>query len=379
MDNNYIHILNCVNDLANGGIEAFCLNINKNIDTNKFKIDYFLTLGNDEYHKDSIKELGGNIFNINSIKIHKYFINKFKIFFSTINILKKNGPYNAVHIHNCKGMSSILLASWICRVPIRITHSHNAFYPKSKSFKLQIKIKIADIIRKIYINIFSTNKLGCSQEACKSMYGKKCFKDNRTEVIFNGIDLGKFNIENYDKEELIKKYKVTKENINFINIGRYSEQKNQLFLIDIFYEISKKRNNVNLTLIGHGEMESKIKEYITKLNLQDKITLMPHDISIPEVLSTMDYFILPSIYEGLGIVLIEAQAMGLHCFASNYVPQEAQVGLCNYINLEEGVDKWCEDIDKYIENKNKRTIDKDKLFKYDIKTIVKRMEEIYIK
>lgn len=71
--------------------------------------------------------------------------------------------------------------------------------------------------------------------------------------------------------------------------------------------------------------------------------------------------------------------MGLHCFASNYVPEEAQVGLCNYINLEDGVNKWCENIDKYIENKNKRYIDKDKLFKYDIKAIVKRMEEIYIK
>ena len=379
MENNNMHILNCVNDLANGGIEAFCLNINKNIDTNKFKIDYFLTLGKNEYHKDSIKELGGNIFNINNIKLRKHFMNKLKIFFSTINILKNNGPYNAVHIHNCKGMSSILLASWICRVPIRITHSHNAFYPKSKSFKLQTKIKIADIIRKIYINIFSTNKLGCSQEACKSMYGNKCFKDKRTEIIFNGIDLEKFNIKNYDKEELIKKYKVTKENINFINIGRYSEEKNQLFFIDIFYELSKKRNNVNLTIIGHGEMKAKIKEYITKLNLQDKIRLMPHDSCIPEVLSTMDYFILPSIHEGLGIVLIEAQAMGLHCFASNYVPEEAQVGLCNYINLEDGVNKWCENIDKYIENKNKRYIDKDKLFKYDIKAIVKRMEEIYIK
>ena len=96
-----MHILNCVNDLANGGIEAFCLNINKNIDANKFKIDYFLTLGKNEYHKDSIKELGGNIFNINNIKLRKHFMNKLKIFFSTINILKNNGPYNAVHIHNC--------------------------------------------------------------------------------------------------------------------------------------------------------------------------------------------------------------------------------------------------------------------------------------
>ena len=378
MKNNDIRVLNFLNDLANGGIESFCLNINENVDINKFKIDYFLTLGFDEYNKDRVEKLGGKIFNIQKIEKPKYILNNMKILYSTIKILKNNGPYDVVHIHNCKGMSSILLAAWICKVPVRISHSHNAFWPKVENLKLQVKIIIADIIRKNYINIFSTHKLGCSKDACKSMYGRKCLRDSRTEVIFNGIDLNKFNIKKYNKEDMIKKYKVERNKINFINIGRYTEQKNQLFLIDIFYELSKKRDNINLTIIGHGDLEEQIKQKIIKLNLQEKVKLMPHNSCIPEVLSTMDYFILPSLFEGLGIVLIEAQAIGLHCFASNYVPDEAQVGLCNYINLEDGVNKWCEYIDRYIENKNKKIIDLDKLSKYDIKNIARRMEEIYV-
>lgn len=377
MENNRLKILNCVNDLANGGIESFCLNVNKNIDSNKFKMDYFLVLGVDEYYRDDVEKLGGTIFNIKSTKIPKFIISKLKIFYSTIKILKDNGPYSVIHVHNCKGMSLILLASWVCRVPVKVTHSHSAYWPKAKSVALRIKIKIAYIIRKIFINIFSTNKLGCSIEACKSMYGRSCLKDKRTEVIFNGIELEKFNKKNYVKDELVAKYKVNKNEINFINIGRYSEQKNQLFLIDIFYELSKKRDDINLIIIGHGELEDKIKEHINSLNLQEKVRLMPHDSCIPEILSTMDYFILPSLYEGLGIVLIESQAMEIPCFVSNYVPIEAQVGLCNYIKLEDGASIWANKINEYIKNENKQMININKLEKYDIKKVVRRLEEIY--
>lgn len=379
MNKNSIRVLNCTNDLANGGIEAFCLNVNQNIQSEKFIFDYFLTLGFDEYHKKNVLNKKGKVFNVRYMKVPNYIIKNMKIFYIAKKILKENGPYSAVHIHNCKGMSSILLAATICRVPVRATHSHSSFDTKAESNILKIKIKISSIIDNIFINLFATNKLGCSKNACKSMYGQDCLNDKRTEVIFNGIDLDKFNPSKYNKNKLIDKYEVNKFNINFINVGRYTEEKNQLFLIDTFYELNKIRDDVQLTIIGYGELENKIKNHIEKLNLQDKVKLMPHDSSIPEVLSTMDYFILPSLCEGLGIVLIEAQAMGLSCFASAYVPKEANIGLCNYIKLEDGPKKWAEEISNYIQNTKNQKIDLDKLSKYDIKNVVKRLEEIYCK
>lgn len=377
MNKNPIRVLNCTNDLANGGIEAFCLNVNKNIQSKKFIFDYFLTLGFDEYYKENVHSKKGKVFNIRNMEVPNHISESMKIFYIAKKILKENGPYSAVHIHNCKGMSSILLAARICKVPVRITHSHSSSYSKVESNILKIKIKISSIIDNIFINLLATNKLGCSEYACKSMYGQDCLKDKRTEVIFNGIDLDKFNSSKYDKSQLIGKYEVNKSNINFINIGRYTEEKNQLFLIDTFYELNKIRDDIYLTIIGYGELENKIKDHIAKLNLQDKVKLMPHDSCIPEVLSTMDYFILPSLCEGLGIVLIEAQAMGLSCFASNYVPKEANIGLCNYIKLEDGAEKWAEEINDYVENSKNQQIDLDKLIKYDIKNVVKRLEEIY--
>ena len=367
MKNNKIKILYCLNDLANGGIEKFCINVNKYIDKDRFSIDYCLVIGNNEFYNNKIAKFGGNIFNLKNNHI----------FQSMIKILKENGPYSVIHIHHCKGISLILLAAYICKVPVRIVHSHNAFIPKVESFILNIKIKIVDKVRKIFINTLSTNKLGCSKAACKSMYGNSCFEDSRSKVIFNGIELNKFNKDDYKFKNMKEKYNINDNKINFINIGRFSTQKNQKFLLDILKELKELNNNIHLTMIGYGELEKEIKHYINKLKLNEYVTIMPHNTNIPEVLSVMDYFILPSLYEGLGIVFIEAQAMEIPCFASNYVPKESQLGLCNYIKLEEGAKHWAKEINNYINNNVKQFLDLNKLEKYKIENVTRELENIY--
>ncbi|MPQ43653.1 glycosyltransferase, partial [Clostridium tarantellae] len=277
----------------------------------------------------------------------------------------------------CSDMSCILLAAFICKIPIRIVHSHNSFslYWNKKTFSN--KAKLAYFLNKLSIRLFATNKLGCSKEACKTMYGDKAFKDKRTKVIFNGIDLDKFNSKNFIMYEVKKKYNINNEKINFINVARFDESKNQIFLVDVFNKLYSIRKDINLIFIGYGELENQIKKRVIELNLEKSISFLPHNSNIPEILSAMDYFLLPSIYEGLGIVLIEAQAMGLPCFVSDCVPRESQIGLCSYIPLEIGVIGWAKYINKYINDNIKRTVDIDKLSKYDIKNTVKELEKIY--
>lgn len=370
-------ILHCINDLSNGGIQTFCLNVNKNIDKKKFIFDYFLPIGNSEYYKNEIEKLGAQVFNIKSEKIPKYIPKSLRIFYLVIRILRRNNHYSAIHIHQCKGVNSILLAAYLCKVPVRILHSHTSFLRKTSDWLLNLKIWVYSIINKIFANVFSTHKLGCSKEACKSLYGSNCFDDKKTEVIFNGIDLTEFKKEKYNVEDLKTKYRVDREKFNFINIGRFEDEKNPLFLIEVFNELIKIRDDVNLTIIGHGKLEGKIKETINKYNLRDKVKLLPHNSCVPEVLSTMDYFILPSLHEGLGIVLIEAQAMGLPCFASSTVPMEAQLGLCNYIPLEDGAQGWASYINNYIEQNIYQEIEEKRLNLYDIRNVANKLENIY--
>ena len=209
------------------------------------------------------------------------------------------------------------------------------------------------------------------------MFGKDCFKNKKTKVIFNGISFNKFNKSKVNKDVVINKYNIKVDSINFINIGRFEEEKNQLFLIRVFSEFIKLRENSKLTIVGHGSLESKIRNEINMLGIEEYVDILPQDTNIHEILSVMDYFLLPSLYEGLGIVLIEAQAMGVQCFASNYVPEEADIGLCEFLPLEIGVQNWAKSIDEYISQNKQGNIDNEKLNKYDIKNVVLELEEIY--
>lgn len=376
MSKNKKKILYFLNDLSNGGIESFCINVNKNINRNKYDIDYFLTIGNYEYYKEEVKSLGAKVFNIKSFNTQKYIPNFYKLFYIAKRVIREN-DYKVIHIHQCKGIISILLAAKINKVLVICVHSHSAFIPKTNNPIINLKAKIYSYIRSVISNNFNTYNLGCSKEACLYMFRKSCFKNNKTKVIFNGISFEKFDKSKFNKEVVIDKYNVKKCSINFINIGRFEEEKNQLFLIEVFSELIKLKENARLTIIGYGSLESEIKKEINRLGIEQWVDILPQDTNIPEILSVMDYFLLPSLYEGLGIVLIEAQAMGVQCFASNYVPEEADIGLCEFLPLEIGAKKWAKTIDKYIEENKYGKIDYEKLSKYDIKNVVLELEKIY--
>ena len=369
-------VLYFLNDLANGGIETFCINVNKNINRNKYNIDYFLTIGNHEYYKEKVEELGAKVFNIKEFNIPKYIPNFCRLFYITKNLIKKNN-YEVIHIHQCKGIISILLAAKINKVEIICVHSHSAFTPDNDNKIIKFKIKLYSIIRNKLINKLDPYRLGCSKEACKEMFGKDCFKNKKTKVIFNGISFNKFNKSKVNKDVVINKYNIKVDSINFINIGRFEEEKNQLFLIRVFSEFIKLRENSKLTIVGHGSLESKIRNEINMLGIEEYVDILPQDTNIPEILSVMDYFLLPSLYEGLGIVLIEAQAMGVQCFASNYVPEEADIGLCEFLPLEIGAEGWAQEINNNIDENNYGKVNSERLNKYDIKNVVIELEKIY--
>lgn len=377
MNNEKKKVLYFLNDLANGGIESFCINVNKNINRNKYDIDYFLTIGNNEYYKDEIKSLNAKVFNIKEFSIPKYIPSFYKLFYITKKIIKKNN-YKIIHIHQCKGIISILLAAKISNVSTMCIHSHNAFIPKTNSLIINLKIKIYSIIIEIISNMFNTYNIGCSKEACKYMFGEKCFNNKKTKVIFNGISFNKFDKLKFNKKLVVDKYNIKNNSINFINIGRFEEQKNQLFLIRVFSELIKIRKNIKLIIIGHGSLEDSIRNEINILGIEEYVDILPQDTNIAEILSAMDYFLLPSLYEGLGIVLIEAQSMGVQCFASNYIPEEADVGLCRFLPLKIGAENWAKEIDKYIKENKYGKIDKEKLNNYDIKNVVLELEKIYL-
>lgn len=359
-----------VQGLGNGGVQAVFMGIVRNLYKEmefdvlvftrelRFYDEEFLRYG--KIHRIPCDHTGNSISDILEL-IRR----PFKIFFKTYFILKK-GNYTAIHCHKDYESGLPLLAARLARVPIRIVHAHNKPIPR----KRVLPIRAYRWIMRRLIKNNSTARVGCSRQACEFLFG-----ENKQEsiVINNALDLQRFDNSKYLSVSNLNM------NIQFIHVGRFCDQKNQQFLLDVFFIIHQEFLNSRLNLVGFGEDEGLLKEKIKNLGLDNVVNLLPHDSDIPKLLSESHYMIFPSNYEGLGIALLEAQAMGVRCFPSMAVPPEADMGNCVYYSLDLGARQWGQMIIEYIKKygTEKSYIPKEILNQYNISEIVKKYADLY--
>ena len=289
-----------------------------------------------------------------------FYIRPFNLYRQIKQVIRKHGPYDIIHCHNYFEEAIALKVAAEENIPIRIAHCHSymAIPPKK-------------ILRRAYNHIYrrmilkySTCTIACSSIAGKYLYGD----NNGTVVVANAINSNEFSY-------------VSGKGINpwsFLHVGRWGGPKNQLFLLDVFYCICKQHKDSMLTLVGYGDANElqRIKEKIQSLKLTGRVTILPGDSSISNLMHTNNVFIFPSIFEGLGMVLIEAQATGMKCFASSKVPREADLGLVDFLDLNSGAQEWSDYICNYIRNSGTKRV-KVELGDYDIDNNIKTYKSIY--
>ncbi len=356
--------------LANGGIQAVIMGIVRNL-AEDIDFDILVFSSKKEYYDDEFLKYG-RIFRTPIREKKNKFLNECEHYYRWIKIwddcyrILKNGNYDAIHCHNEIESGICTLAAHLLGVKIRISHAHNTASPQKDGY---VKM-IYKFINKKLIDMNSNVKIGCSKKANEYMFGKK---DKKAVVINNAIDLVKFDRTKY---MLICRDKTV---LHFVHVGRYCFQKNQMFLLEVFNLIREELKNSRLTLVGFGEDEDMIKSKIQELRLEGYIKMLPHDTDIPKLFANADYMIFPSRFEGLGIVLLEAQAMGVKCFASSVVPPEADMGLCTYLPLYDGAQAWAENIIDYIKDHKdeSREIRQEVKEQYDIRKIAQKYKAIY--
>ena len=311
-----------------GGIENFIMNYYRNIDRSKVQFDFLVHYEEKGYYDDEILQLGGKIYYTNvrkDKKIIKYikFLNKF---------FKEHKEYKIIHGH-MPGLAPIyFMMAKINGVKIRISHSHVNDTEKT------LKGRILKLVIKT-IKHFSNVYFACSEDAGKFMYGKRKFT-----VIENAIDIDKFSFDLSKREELRKELEL-KDEFVLGCVGRFNYQKNHFFLLDIFSEIHKLEQNTKLVLIGEGDLENDIKQKAKELNIEKDILFLGVKKNIQDYYNVFDVFVLPSNFEGVGIVFVEAQANGLKTFASTEVPKEAKVSeLIHFISLQKEPSYWAKEI-----------------------------------
>lgn len=312
-----------------------------------------------------------------NIKIHfvtqsknslKRLINERRIMKQGFDVIHINGNYIS-RIIEC-------IAAKFAGIKKIIIHSHNDGSGNNNNIK-----RFFQFFFKKLFDFFATDYVSCSKNSAKWMFSNKIIKSNQFTVINNGIDINLFKFNLKLRNEIRKKYEL-QDKFVIGCIGRFCYQKNHDFLIDIFYECKRIKKNVILFLIGDGVLKPQIISKIKKLNLEDSVVLLENISDTYKYYNCFDCFVLPSRYEGLGIVNIEAQCNGLDTFVSDKIPEEANVSKkFHSIKLNDSPNTWAKHICSINTDLDKRKSEYKSIINnnFDIESASKQMEELYLK
>lgn len=370
-----VKVLYFVDRMLKGGIQSLVIEIVRNINKEKVQIDFLLLDDGKEYElENTLKDLGCKIYKLNGIWVNTP-IDFFKYIKALDKFFKEHNDYDVVHLHSSSKNYMVLKKAKKYKIPVRIAHSHNIDFQTKNLVK-----KFIGNIFKISLKKYSTDYFACSKIAGEWLFEKKIVNSKKFHVIHNAIDYNKFKF-NGEKRKKVRKELNIKDDENIIgHVGRFSEQKNHEFLIDIFNEIYKKNNNYKLLLIGTGDKEALIKEKIKNLNLEKRVIFLGFKEDVSDYYNVMDLFLLPSKFEGLPVTLVEAQANGLTIFTSKKVVTE-EAKLCDnlyFIELSKNAEEWAEEIlNKKLSRNNSFQVFKDN--KYFIEDTVAFLEHFYYK
>lgn len=349
--------------LGPNGIDTLFANLANEWDYATFDITYFLAvdLDNYQYWEKKVSEAGVKIIHLTDLDGKKLL--RWPKVFSTA--LKEYGPFDAVHV-NMDMLNGInLVVAKLNKIPVRICHSHVSGH-KLPANKMKLLLKQTYmLIMRILMRCLATKRIACSDSAGSYFYGKKDY-----EVVVNGVDTVKF-------ANVATKKVAGNGKIRMITVGRISYPKNPFFIADVVNEMYKRDNRVEFTWVGTGDLEQDVKQYVSGLEMKECVKFLGTRSDIAEVMASSDYFLLPSLYEGLGIVLIEAQASGLMCFVSNEVPSIADCGRCKFISLEKKPAEWAQIILTYIKSGENIKLNTEKLNQFDIRNMARRLEQLY--
>ncbi len=362
MKNKPIRVAHIVGKWLGGGVESVVMNYYRHIDRNKIQFDFICDSDSTDIPYDEIKALGGKVIVVPPYQhIFKYLTELKKIF-------KKNN-YKIVHAHLNTLSIFPLYAAKKALVPIRIAHNH------STTSKKEWKKNLIKNLLKPFSKIYATDYFACTEYAGKWLFGKEDFY-----ILNNAIDLEKFSFNNVIREKMRKELGVNKEAIVFGHVGRFVTSKNHKFIIKIFNSYHKKNNNSVLILVGQGPLMEEVKKEVKQLKLLSSVIFLGQRNDMDRLYQAFDLLLFPSLYEGLGMVLIEAQATGLPCITSNVVPTDAKVSnLIEFLPIADSDEQiWVNSIkNKKIKSRKSQTKIVSS-YGYNIKNEAHKLEEYYI-
>lgn len=361
-----IRVAHIIGKWVGGGVESVVMNYYRNIDKSKIQFDFICDSDSTSIPYEEIEKMGGRVFLIPPYqKIIRYHKKLKKIL--------NDGRYKIVHSHiNTLSVFS-LWAAKRAGIPIRIAHNH------ATTNKKEIKRNIIKTVLRPFSKLNATKYMCCSENAGRWLFGNKLYNQKKVILIKNAIDIEKFIYNENIRDKYRKKIGVKPTQMVVGHVGRMVETKNHTFILNVFSELCK-RKDATLVLIGQGPLENKIKEKVKELHIEEKVLFLGQKEDVNNWYQAFDVFILPSLYEGFGLALLEAQASNLPCIASTNVPVEAKlINDFKFLPLETAERDWADSIIK-LAKPNQRKSNKNEFIRagFDIYTETKKLEEYYL-
>ncbi len=357
-----IRVLQIVTYMGRGGLETMLMNYYRHIDRNRVQFDFLVHRDFEADYDQEILGLGGRIYHVSRlVPWSRSYRKELKDFFH------EHPEYRIVHVHQDCLSSVALQCAKECGVPIRIAHSHSS--SAVKNLKYPIKLHYMKRIPK-----YATHMFACGKQA-----GDWMFSGDKYQIIRNAIDTEKYQYVSDVEKQICSEFGLD-EKVIIGHVGNFTPAKNHMFLLEVFQEILKRKPEARLLLVGGGEGMNLVREKVKNMGIQDKIIFTGIRSDVNRLMQAMNVFVFPSLYEGLPVTMIEAQASGLPCIISDNVSDECIVirNLVSSISLEESPAQWAERILQQSYRGHENHIKEIKEAGYDISTEAQKLERFYL-
>lgn len=366
-----MRVLQVVGGLKRGGAETMIMNIYRKIDHRKLQFDFLVYEEENTDFKIEIERLGGKVIYMpikNKLNLIKYFI-EFK------KIVQKNKGYQGIHCHTNLHSAITLFCAKLLKIEKRICHSHTTQQNNN------ILKKIYKLLSTSIILWSATDLVACGQDAGNTLFGEEFYK--KGSILPNSIDINDFiNVSNDEVENIRKELGINGEEIIIGSVSGLKEVKNHKFMLKVAKEMVEQKKDFYLIIVGTGSLYNDIKKEIELLDLKNVI-LLGERKDIPQLMHTFDLLIMPSLYEGLPVTLVEAQASGICSVISDCITSEVDIGLqlIKKVSLNDSIEKWIENI--YLAKTFKNTNSRSEIIKklqnngYDIDKSIDRIYNLY--
>lgn len=366
--NRPIKVLQVMGSLNRGGAESMVMNLYRSIDSHIVHFDFVTHGAPDGAFAEEIRSKGGTIYSCpkylgyNHFKYSKWWKSFFEI----------HKEYRIVHSH-IRSTAIIIFDKAKKNDAIKIIHSHST--SNGKGIEAILK-RILQYPLRFEADYF----FGCSKEAATWLFGEDIVNNPKYHMIKNAIDTKLYILDEQVRNEYRIGLNIQNDCKILIHVGRFHESKNHEFIVDIVYNLINQQVNCKLVLVGDGELRKHIEDKVKKIGLKDKVLFLGIRNDVPNLLKMSDAFVFPSLWEGLPVSVVEAQAAGLPCYISDRITRDVNItDLVHNLPIEDGSSKWANAIKEGLFTKRENTMEEIKKSGFDITESADWLVKFYVK